>query len=65
MSKVIQLFFLNTGSKCLCYQNEIRVFPDPYSSEGLRTLAKYRGMEAGYQAAEGFEVIRMFENILL
>ena len=48
-----------------CYQNEIREFPDPYSSEGLKTLARYRGMEAGYEAAEGFEVIRMFENILL
>ncbi|MDX2248610.1 MAG: PIG-L deacetylase family protein [Bacteroidia bacterium] len=46
------------------YSNEIRTFPDPYSSEGLRTLARYRGMESGYSAAEGFEVIRMFPNIL-
>lgn len=46
------------------YANEIRTFPDPYSSEGLRTLARYRGMESGYLAAEGFEVVRMFANIL-
>ncbi|MEZ4772165.1 MAG: PIG-L deacetylase family protein [Bacteroidia bacterium] len=45
------------------YSNEIRTFPDPYSSEGLRTLARYRGMESGYHAAEAFEIVRMFSPV--
>lgn len=40
------------------YQNEIRTFPDPFSTEGLETLAKFRGMESGHLAAEAFQVIR-------
>lgn len=40
------------------YQNEIRHFPDPYSEEGLRNLARFRGQESGAQAAEAFRVIR-------
>ena len=47
------------------YTNEIRTFPDPYSAEGLKTIAKYRGMESGYEAAEAFEVIRWFEGLTL
>ncbi|MEZ4825865.1 MAG: PIG-L deacetylase family protein [Bacteroidia bacterium] len=45
------------------YSNETRTFPDPYSSEGLRTLARYRGMESGYHAAEAFEIVRMFSPV--
>lgn len=48
-----------------CYSNEVRTFPDPYSSEGLRTLAKFRGMESGYLAAEAFQVIRWFEGMVV
>ncbi|MEL6697405.1 MAG: PIG-L family deacetylase [Bacteroidota bacterium] len=40
------------------YQNEIHPFPDPFSTEGLETLAKFRGMESGHTAAEAFQVIR-------
>ena len=58
--------FLDTKIKAFeVYQNELRHFPDPYSREGLKTLARYRGMEAGYKAAEGFEVIRWFEGMSL
>lgn len=48
-----------------CYKNELRQFPDPYSKEGLRTLARFRGMEAGYEAAEAFEIVRWFEGITI
>jgi len=46
-----------------CYAHELRAFPDPFSVEGLRTLARFRGMESGYQAAEAFELIRWFEGM--
>jgi len=46
------------------YQEENRSFPDPFSPEGLRIQAHFRGMEAGYQAAEGFEVIRWYGEFL-
>ncbi|MEO0468835.1 MAG: PIG-L deacetylase family protein [Bacteroidota bacterium] len=48
-----------------CYQNEVRRFPDPYSAEGLRTIARFRGIESGYEAAEAFEVVRWFEGLEL
>jgi LmbE family N-acetylglucosaminyl deacetylase len=35
-----------------CYELELREFPHPRSIEGIRVLAKYRGMEAGLDAAE-------------
>lgn len=47
------------------YGNELKTFPDPYSSEGIRTIARFRGMESGYEAAEGFEVIRLFDTLIL
>ena len=40
------------------YQNEVRTFPDPYSAEGLRNLARFRGQESGSMAAEAFRVVR-------
>lgn len=42
------------------YTHENRLFPDPYSPEGLRALARFRGMEGGMAAAEAFEVIRWY-----
>lgn len=42
------------------YTAENRTFPDPYSAEGLRTLARQRGMESGYPAAEAFEIVRWY-----
>jgi len=40
------------------YSEELREFPHPRSLEGIRILAQYRGMEAGYQYAEAFQLIR-------
>jgi hypothetical protein len=37
-----------------CYDLEIRQFPHPRSIEGIKTLAKLRGMEVGLEAAEAF-----------
>lgn len=37
-----------------CYDSELKPFPHPRSSEGIKTLAKLRGMEAGLEAAEAF-----------
>lgn len=35
-------------------------FPFPRSADGLRYLARYRGMQAGIQFAEAFQIIRLF-----
>ncbi len=43
-----------------CYSEENKTFPDPYSAEGLKTLARQRGMESGSDAAEAFEIIRWY-----
>lgn len=42
------------------YENETRQFPDPFSEEGLRNLARFRGQQSGYRAAEAFRVIRWY-----
>lgn len=41
-----------------CYEKEQREFPHPRSEEGLSIIAKRRGVESGYQAAEAFIVVR-------
>ncbi len=41
------------------YETEKRNFPHPRSEEGIKALAKYRGMQCGCEAAEAFEVVRM------
>ncbi len=41
------------------YAGEIREFPHPRSREGIEALARKRGSEAGVQAAEAFEIIRV------
>lgn len=40
------------------YEKEMRGYPHPRSFEGMRVLAKYRGMSAGYEYAEAFEIVR-------
>ena len=42
------------------YKNEIKKWPHPRSKEGLKTLAKYRGMQSGQDYAEAFIQIRRF-----
>ncbi len=41
-----------------CYETEIRKFPHPRSSEGVEVLARKRGTEIGFSAAEAFVLIR-------
>ena len=40
------------------YVSEIKEFPHPRSSEGIRIMAQKRGMEVGIKYAEAFELIR-------
>ena len=41
-----------------CYEDELHNFPHPRSIEGIKTLAKMRGMSVGFKAAEAFMVYR-------
>ena len=41
-----------------CYDDELCDFPHPRSIEGIKTLAKMRGMSVGFSAAEAFMVYR-------
>ncbi|MCD4729545.1 MAG: PIG-L family deacetylase [Bacteroidales bacterium] len=41
-----------------CYETEMRKFPHPRSSEGIKALAMKRGMEAGLCFAESFILVR-------
>ena len=40
------------------YKNEMRPFPHPRSIEGVKVLAKFRGMNIGATAAEAFVLER-------
>lgn len=40
------------------YAREIGIFPFPRSKVGIKTLARYRGMESGLHFAEAFRLIR-------
>lgn len=40
------------------YKDELKEYPHPRSKEGVRVLAKYRGIESGYNYAEAFQLIR-------
>lgn len=41
------------------YQSQIHSYPHPVSSEAIRRLAAFRGMECGVEHAELFQIIRM------
>ncbi len=43
------------------YESEIQEFPFPRSRDGIFTLAKYRGMQSGFNFAEAFKIIRIFK----
>lgn len=48
-------------NKCLAmsdYHTECKPWPYPRSSEGIETLAKYRGMQSGNYFAEAFKALR-------
>ena len=42
------------------YKSEIKKFPHPRSVEGIKTLAKYRGMQSYNKFSEAFKIIRLF-----
>ena len=41
-----------------CYSSEIREYPHPRSEKGIKTLARYRGMQANALYAEAFQLVR-------
>jgi LmbE family N-acetylglucosaminyl deacetylase len=45
-----------------CYRSEIRDAPHPRSVESIVALARLRGAEAGFKAAEGLRLIRELER---
>lgn len=47
------------------YVYEIQEFPNSWSPEGLRLLARYHGMQCGLPYAEAFSVIRAYKGLLL
>jgi LmbE family N-acetylglucosaminyl deacetylase len=44
------------------YESEVKKYPFPRSKEGIETLAKYRGMQAGVKFAEAYHIIRVFKK---
>jgi LmbE family N-acetylglucosaminyl deacetylase len=44
------------------YTSELRKYPHPRSLEGIRILAKKRGLEVGFYYAEAFEVVRILRD---
>lgn len=46
------------------YENEIQPFPHPWSEKGIRLLAEYHGMQAGFTYAEAFSIVRAYEGRL-
>ena len=44
------------------YKSELREFPHPRSLEGIKILAKKRGVEAGVKAVEALKIIREIEG---
>lgn len=45
-----------------CYEAEMRDFPHPRSYEGVKALALYRGVQAGYTSAEAFQILRFLHD---
>ena len=43
---------------CKIYKNEMRKYPHPRSLEGIKTIAKFRGLQSGLKLAESFKLER-------
>lgn len=43
------------------YKDELKPYPHPRSAEGIKILAKYRGLEVGLKYAEAFQAIRILK----
>lgn len=41
-----------------CYRSESTSYPHPRSAEGMRSLGRFRGTNAGYEMAESFMLLR-------
>jgi hypothetical protein len=54
----IKAFWEKKLESFACYIGEDRPYPFPRSVTGLEALARYRGMAAGMEMAEGFRVVR-------
>lgn len=48
-----------------CFKSQLHAFPGPRSVEALKSLALFRGSQAGYGYAEAFHVIRMGAELFL
>jgi LmbE family N-acetylglucosaminyl deacetylase len=46
----------------MVYKTEVRDYPHPRSEEGIRILAKYRGLQAGMKSAESFQLMVDYER---
>ncbi len=46
-----------------CYAEEMRPWPHPRSIEGVRALARWRGIQSGHDAAEAFATIRRLHRL--
>ena len=44
------------------YESELKDYPFPRSSEGIKTLAMLRGMQSGFYYAEAFSLIRKLQK---
>lgn len=44
------------------YESEVREYPHPRSARGLRSIARARGTEAGFDAAEAFSLVREYRT---
>ncbi len=44
------------------YESEVKAYPFPRSSEGIKALAMMRGMQSGFKYAEAFQLIREFKQ---
>jgi hypothetical protein len=47
-----------------CYAGELAHWPHPRSGEGVRALARWRGTQAGMEAAEAFSLVRRVRHSL-
>lgn len=46
----------------LIYKTEYRDYPHPRSQKGVNILAQYRGLQAGFKAAEAFKLVVSYEK---
>ncbi len=54
----ISEYIENKISAVKCYGSEISTIPNPRSSEAIKALAIFRGVQSGIKYAEGFKLIR-------